>query len=203
MVTRGLPTLHLEGKPLLPTHPARARKLLDSGKATVYQVVPFTIQLVRVVENPVGSFTVGIDDGVKKVGIAVVNEHTQEVVFAGTIKLRQDVPYFQERRFLRGQGANALHAIASVATGAKSRSSRPTIVQKKESIVRVVVDLKKGLFSPRVWSPPLVIPSFALNLIQKEEIQSFAQNDKYLKVYWTTLWAKRAKKSVESGRHAR
>ncbi len=92
MVTPKVFVIDFSGKPLLPTHPARARKLLDSGKATVYQVVPFTIQLNRVVENPVGEFTVGIDDGAKKVGIAVVNEKTQEVVFGGTIKLRQDVP---------------------------------------------------------------------------------------------------------------
>ena len=66
-----------EGKPCLATHPARARKLLKEGKAKVYQVVPFTIQLERVIENPVGSFTVGIDDGAKEVGIAVVNEKTE------------------------------------------------------------------------------------------------------------------------------
>ena len=80
-----------EGKPLLPTHPARARKLLRNGKARVKTVVPFTIQLERVIVSPVGSFTVGIDDGTKNVGIAVVNEKTKEVVFRGTIQLRQDV----------------------------------------------------------------------------------------------------------------
>ena len=80
-----------EGKPCLPTHPARARKLLRNGKAKVIRVVPFTIQLNRVIENPVGSFTVGIDDGAKNVGIAIVNETTREVVFRGTIQLRQDV----------------------------------------------------------------------------------------------------------------
>ena len=54
-------------------------------------MVPYTIQLHRVVDNPVGSFTVGIDDGAKEVGIGIVNEHTQEVDFVGTIQLRQDV----------------------------------------------------------------------------------------------------------------
>jgi hypothetical protein len=37
--------------------------LLDQGKATVKQVVPFTIQLNYEIENPVGSFEVGVDDG--------------------------------------------------------------------------------------------------------------------------------------------
>jgi len=60
-----------EGKPLLPTHPARSRKLLREGKAKVKQVVPFTIQLNRKVDSPVGEFEVGVDDGAKHVGIAV------------------------------------------------------------------------------------------------------------------------------------
>jgi hypothetical protein len=38
------------GKPLLPTHPARARKLLRNGKAKVVTVVPFTIQLLSKLE---------------------------------------------------------------------------------------------------------------------------------------------------------
>ncbi len=38
-----------EGRPCLPTHPARARKLLRAGKAKVKRVVPFTIQLERVI----------------------------------------------------------------------------------------------------------------------------------------------------------
>jgi len=75
----------------LPTHPARARKLLRKGLAKVVRVVPFTIKLERKIDNPVGSFTVGIDDGAKEVGIAVLNEVKKEVVFRGTIQLRQDV----------------------------------------------------------------------------------------------------------------
>ena len=49
-------------------------------------------------KKAVGSFTVGIDDGARWVGIAVVNEHAREVVFGGTIKLRQDVSLLMERR---------------------------------------------------------------------------------------------------------
>ena len=148
MTTTKVFVIDANGTPLLPTHPARARKLLDSGKATVYQVTPFTIQLTRVVPNPVGELTVGIDDGAKKVGIAVVNEHTREVVFAGTIKLRQDVPILMEKR------KNYRRARRSRKTRhRKCRFNRkkgpgwlpPTIRQKKESVVRVVVELKKVL----------------------------------------------------------
>jgi len=78
-----------EGKPCLPTRSARARRLLRDGKAKVICTMPFTIQLNRQIDNPVGSFTVGVDDGAKKVGVAIINEHIKEVVFQGQINLRQ------------------------------------------------------------------------------------------------------------------
>jgi len=136
-----------EGKPLLPTHPARARKLLRTGKAKVINVVPFTIQLERIIENPVGSFTVGIDDGAKDVGIAVVNEHTQEVVFEATIQLRQDVSKkIQQRSSYRRirRGRKVRHRKARF-LNRKHVQPQPSIRQRKESIVRVVEDLKKTL----------------------------------------------------------
>ncbi len=136
-----------EGKPLLPTHPARARKLLRDGKAKVYQVVPFTIQLERVIENPVGSFTVGIDDGAKYVGIAVVNEHTQEVVFHGTIQLRQDVSkkITQRASYRRVRRARKVRHRKARFLNRKHMQPQPSIRQRKESIVRVLKDLKKVL----------------------------------------------------------
>jgi len=135
------------GKPCLPTHPARARKLLRNGKAKVVNVVPFTIQLQRIIENPVGSFTVGIDDGAKYVGIAVVNEHTQEVAFEATIQLRQDVSKkIQQRSSYRRtrRGRKVRHRKARF-LNRKQVQPQPSIRQRKESIVRVVEDLKKAL----------------------------------------------------------
>jgi len=140
--------IDLSGQPLLPTKKARARKLLDSRKATVYQVVPFTIQLNRVVENPVGEFRIGIDDGARWVGIAVVNEKTAEVVFGGTIKLRQDVPILMERRknYRRTRRSRKTrHRKCRFNRKRKKGWLPPTIRQKKDSIVRVICDLKKAL----------------------------------------------------------
>jgi len=136
-----------EGKPLLPTHPARARKLLNSGRAKVKRVVPFTIQLTRVIENPIGSFKLGLDDGAKFVGVAVVNYVTQETVFQGAIKLRQDVSQkilsrAQFRRTRRGR--NCRHRQARF-LNRKQQTPFPSIRQRKESIVRVVDDLKNIL----------------------------------------------------------
>ena len=136
------------GKQLLPTHPARSRKLLREGRAKVFQVVPFTIQLTRVVDNPAGEFTVGIDDGAKHVGIAVVNEHTEEVVFRGVVRLRQDVKCKMTQRatYRRARRSRKLrHRPARFLNRGSKGWIPPTIRQKKDSVLRVVKDLGRVL----------------------------------------------------------
>lgn len=132
------------GKPCLPCHPARARKLLREARAIVKTVVPYTIQLNKVVDNPVGSFTVGIDDGSKAAGVAVVNEVTKEVVFKGTIKLRQDVSrkMLQRSQYRRTRRSrNLRHREARFSNRGVLGWIAPSIKQKKDSILRVIRDL--------------------------------------------------------------
>jgi 5-methylcytosine-specific restriction endonuclease McrA len=143
----------IEGQPLLPTHPARARQLLRDGKAKPHQMLPFTIQLTRRVENAVRELTVGIDDGAKEVGIAVVDEATQKVVFAGTIKLRQDVTRKMQQRaaYRRSRRSRKLRHRKARFNRSKAKGwLPPTIRQKKDSIVRVVRDLQRILPLGRV-----------------------------------------------------
>lgn len=74
-------------RPLDPTTPARARKLLKKGRARVHKLVRFTIRLIdRTLEDSVVlDHTIGIDPGSKTTGISVfrddqnVNESSGEV----------------------------------------------------------------------------------------------------------------------------
>ncbi|MGX1914365.1 RNA-guided endonuclease IscB [Streptomyces phaeochromogenes] len=61
------------GAPLQPTSPARARKLLSSGRAVVHRHTPFVIRLKdRAIENSqVDGVELGIDPGSRRTGIAV------------------------------------------------------------------------------------------------------------------------------------
>lgn len=63
-------------KPLMPCHPARARKLLRKGRARIHQLHPFTIRLVdrSAEDSQIDGVTVKIDPGSKFTGIAVVRE---------------------------------------------------------------------------------------------------------------------------------
>jgi len=135
-----------DGKPLLPTHSARSRKLLRDGRAVVKQVVPFTIQLNRRVDDSVGEFEVGVDDGAKYVGFAVKNIKTDEVVFRAQLDHRQDVSkkveqrrnYRKARRFrLRNRQSRFSNRIRS--------KIAPSIRQRKDCVLRVINDLSKRL----------------------------------------------------------
>lgn len=77
-------------QPLNPCHPARARILLKSGGAAVFQRYPFTIILSdRTVEkSSVHPHRLKIDPGSKITGFAVVNETTGRVVFAAELTHR-------------------------------------------------------------------------------------------------------------------
>lgn len=135
-----------EEKPLLPTNGARARILLKKGNAIVYSVEPFTIRLKRKVDDPVGEFKVGIDDGTKKVGISVAYE--DKIVFAGNIELRQDVhrKMLQRLQYRRSRRSRKVrHREVKFLNRGKKGWLPPTIKQKKESILRVLDDLKKRL----------------------------------------------------------
>ncbi|NNN12386.1 MAG: HNH endonuclease [Acidimicrobiaceae bacterium] len=61
------------GNPLIPCHPARARKLLQSGRARVHHLAPFVIHLVdrEAGNSVVDGVEVGIDPGSKATGISV------------------------------------------------------------------------------------------------------------------------------------
>ncbi|GET38432.1 RNA-guided endonuclease IscB [Microseira wollei] len=66
--------------PLNPVHPAKARKLLESGKAAVYRRYPFTLILKRAIDHPnVYPLTLKIDPGSKLTGIALVTNQQNAI----------------------------------------------------------------------------------------------------------------------------
>ena len=81
--------LDTKKRPLAPTHPARARQLLNKGKASVYRRYPFTIILQRKVEAIDSQpFRLKIDPGSQTTGMAILNDRTGEVVWAAELRHR-------------------------------------------------------------------------------------------------------------------
>jgi 5-methylcytosine-specific restriction endonuclease McrA len=89
---------------LNPIHPGRARLLLKAGKAAVYRCYPFTIILASAVEQPtLQTLRVKVDPGSHTTGIALVNDHTGEVVWAAELTHRgeQIKLHLDKRRAVR------------------------------------------------------------------------------------------------------
>lgn len=76
--------------PLMPCHPARARKLLGQGKAKVYRMYPFTIILTERKEGETQKIELKLDPGSKVTGLAI-NAHFDkgiQCLFAANLQHR-------------------------------------------------------------------------------------------------------------------
>jgi len=80
--------LDINRQPLDPCHPARARELLRKGRAAVLRRYPFTIILKDRDGGTVTSHRLKLDPGSKTTGIAIVQEVTGRVVWAGEMTHR-------------------------------------------------------------------------------------------------------------------
>lgn len=88
--------LHQDGTPLMPTTPAKARHLLEAGRAVVVCREPFTIQLTVPSGKHVQPVTVGVDLGAKQVGAAAVANG--QVLYQGEVTLRDNIRKRMDRR---------------------------------------------------------------------------------------------------------
>lgn len=81
--------LNIQGEPLMPCKPAKARKLLNKNLAKVAKREPFTIQLLFECENEVQDITLGIDAGSKVIGVSATTDKKE--LLSAEIQLRNDI----------------------------------------------------------------------------------------------------------------
>lgn len=90
----------LDGTPLMPTSPRKARILLKEGKAHVIRKNPFTVQLDYRTGTATQPLAVGIDTGESHIGIAVLRCDT--VIYKAEVELRKSM----DKRKLNEQRAS-------------------------------------------------------------------------------------------------
>lgn len=96
------------GKPLDPTHPARARKLLKQGRAIVFKHKPiFTIQLLDREDGITHPMEYKCDTGYEHVGISICNEN-EEVVNEQRDLISNEPERHRTRKSLRRARRNRL-----------------------------------------------------------------------------------------------
>lgn len=81
--------INKHGRPLMPTKPSKARKLLKNKKAKIVSYNPFTIKLLYGSTGYTQNIDLGIDLGSKHIGVAIVSE--DKVLDKGEIELRDNV----------------------------------------------------------------------------------------------------------------
>lgn len=128
----------------MPCKPAKARKLLKSGKATIVNHTPFTIQLTWNCEEHTQPVTIGIDKGAKRTGFCAVSK--DRVLISGIIEHRSDVKdKMSTRAANRRQRRSRLwyRAPRFFNRSASTRSGRlpPSIKTNVEEVLRVVKKL--------------------------------------------------------------
>ena len=132
---------NLNGNPLMPCKPAKARKLLRDGKAKVVNRCPFTIKLQWDCEENVQDVTLGIDKGSHLTGISCVGNG--KILMSGEVHHRTDIKdkmdarranrrkrrsrkWYREKRFLNR------------ASSKRSGRLPPSIKAQSEEVIRVV-----------------------------------------------------------------
>jgi 5-methylcytosine-specific restriction endonuclease McrA len=81
--------LDKQKRPLSPVHPGRARFLLNAGHAAVWRRFPFTLIMNEVRSHPVPQpLRLKIDPGSQTTGLAVLDDTSGQVVWAGELSHR-------------------------------------------------------------------------------------------------------------------
>lgn len=93
----------VDGKPLMPCTPTKARHLLKAGRARVVGCYPFRIQLLFECENKVQDVTLGVDTGYEHVGFSAVSSKSE--LLCGEMKLENGMSkrLIEKQMYRRGR----------------------------------------------------------------------------------------------------
>ena len=156
-------------KLLMPTTPARARKMLRDGKATVAQRTPFTIRLTVQTKEYTQPVTLGIDAGSKTIGVSAGTE--KEELYSSEITLRDDiVELLSEKRQYRRTRRNRLRYRKPRFLNRKKDNGwlAPSIQHKIDSHLKIVGSIHKILPVSKII---VEVASFDLQKIKNPDIQ--------------------------------
>jgi hypothetical protein len=130
-----------DSTPMMPCTPAKARKLLQAGKAKVVNRCPFTIQLTWLCEGHVQEITLGIDKGSSVTGLCCVGN--RKVLFSAEIHHRRDVKDKMDdrrdrRKSRRGRKWYRPARFKNRASSRRGGRLLPSIKTNVEEVIRIV-----------------------------------------------------------------
>jgi len=170
--------LNMDGQPLMPCKPAKARHLLKEGKAEVIRCRPFTIRLLWDCEVNVQPITLGIDSGYKNIGFSVMAEKAE--LMSGEVELRTDIPkkLEQRRQYRRNRRNRLWHREPRFDNRGRGEGwLAPSIQHKFDSHIRLVEKIKQLLPVTKVI---VEVASFDIQKIKNPDISGaeYQQGDR-------------------------
>ena len=138
-------------KPLMPCYPARARKLLSSGRASVFRRFPFTIILHdrTLEESKLQDMEIKIDQGSKTTGVALIvhGKKSSTVTLAAHIEHRTNIKSgLDSRRAVRRSRRHRKTRYRQARFLNRTRPKGwlpPSLVSKAENILNWVIRFAK------------------------------------------------------------
>lgn len=112
--------LNMRGQSLMPTTPAKAKRLLETNRAKVVKREPFTIQLQYATGETKQPITLGIDAGSKTIGLSASTEDKE--LYSSEIVLRTDVT----------DNLSARHQFRRARRNRKTRYRKPRFSNRKK-----------------------------------------------------------------------
>lgn len=159
--------LDANGKQLSPTKEVKAWYLIRKKRAKLISKYPMVIQLNKVVEAEdicSDEIRCGIDDGSLYVGIALVQkcQTKNKVIFKGTIRQRNDVKHLMDirreyRKYRRLHKRHRQQRFSNRGSSKRKNRLAPTILQKKQAIIRVVNRLNTWINITNYWLEDVAI----------------------------------------------
>lgn len=164
--------LDAKGKPLAPTKETKAWFLVRKKRARLASKYPMVIQLEKEISDKAvckDEIRCGIDDGGLHVGIALVQKcrTKNKVVFKGTIEQRDDVKHLMDirrgyRRYHRYHKRYRKRRFDNRSSSKRKNRVAPSILQKRQAIIRVVRCLRKWVNITSYWLEDVSIDIRAL-----------------------------------------
>lgn len=128
-------------KPLDMCHPAKARKLLRSGKAKIYRKEPFTIILTKIADKPAeNKYRLKIDYGSRHTGLAILKD--DKVCWLGQLEHRTNIKELLDKRRgyrKRRRNANLRYRKARFKYRTKSTGWLPPSLMSRVNNIRTFI----------------------------------------------------------------
>jgi hypothetical protein len=169
----------IDGNPLMPCKPAKAKKLLKSGKAKVFKMFPFTIQLNFECENVVQNVSLGIDTGFENIGFSCVSE--KEELISGTVILDGNTSsrLTEKKMYRRGRRNKLWYRKPRFLNRKKRLGMLPPSVERRYNAHLKIINLCKKVLP--IVDVKIEVGNFDIQKINNPEISGtdYQQGDMY------------------------